>query len=140
MHTHNATLTRCPRKPGRQPPTPTIRDRFYRPMSSDSDLPAKGVAAPRHASQHLLAGGIAGTIAALVTCPLDVIKTRFQSSEFQQIGRLRPHVVAMRIVESEGCVLPPRLLAPLARVCRCVLRSGAAAACAGHGRQRAVSP
>uniref|UniRef100_A0A8D8USU6 Solute carrier family 25 member 36 n=1 Tax=Cacopsylla melanoneura TaxID=428564 RepID=A0A8D8USU6_9HEMI len=29
---------------------------------------------------HLIAGGIAGTTAAIVTCPLEVVKTRLQSS------------------------------------------------------------
>jgi solute carrier family 25 protein 33/36 len=31
-------------------------------------------------SSHLVAGGIGGTVAAIVTCPLEVVKTRLQSS------------------------------------------------------------
>lgn len=54
--------------------------------------------------QHLVAGGIAGTTAALVTCPLDVIKTRLQSSEFRTLGKLRAHQVASQIVKTEGYV------------------------------------
>ncbi|CAF3938907.1 unnamed protein product, partial [Rotaria sp. Silwood1] len=30
---------------------------------------------------HLLAGGLAGTLGAVLTCPLEVIKTRYQSSK-----------------------------------------------------------
>ncbi|GFG31793.1 hypothetical protein Cfor_04230 [Coptotermes formosanus] len=29
---------------------------------------------------HLVAGGVAGTVGAIVTCPLEVVKTRLQSS------------------------------------------------------------
>lgn len=31
---------------------------------------------------HFLSGGIAGTIGAVVTCPLELVKTRFQSSHY----------------------------------------------------------
>ena len=34
--------------------------------------------------QNFLAGGIAGTIGAAITCPLEVVKTRLQSSLYQQ--------------------------------------------------------
>ena len=34
--------------------------------------------------QNFLAGGIAGTIGAAITCPLEVVKTRLQSSLFEQ--------------------------------------------------------
>ncbi|XP_065215023.1 solute carrier family 25 member 36 [Planococcus citri] len=35
---------------------------------------------PRDTLVHLVAGGVAGTIGAVVTCPLEVVKTRLQSS------------------------------------------------------------
>jgi len=35
---------------------------------------------PRDTVIHLLAGGMAGTVGAIVTCPLEVVKTRLQSS------------------------------------------------------------
>jgi hypothetical protein len=34
---------------------------------------------------HLLAGGISGTVGALITNPLEVIKTRFQASSFDML-------------------------------------------------------
>lgn len=34
---------------------------------------------------HFMAGGLAGTVGALVTCPLELVKTRFQSSHFASI-------------------------------------------------------
>lgn len=32
---------------------------------------------------HFLSGGIAGTVSAIITCPLEVVKTRFQSSHYK---------------------------------------------------------
>ena len=62
---------------------------------------AKPLSTP-HPAQHLFAGGIAGTTAALITCPLDVIKTRLQSSEFRTLGKMRAHQVAREIIKTEG--------------------------------------
>lgn len=56
---------------------------------------------------HLFAGAAAGTCAALVTCPLDVLKTRLQSSEHTKIGGLRLRTLAAQIVKEEGCVCAP---------------------------------
>ncbi|XP_045477605.1 solute carrier family 25 member 36-A isoform X1 [Harmonia axyridis] len=41
---------------------------------------------------HLVAGGVGGTVGAIVTCPLEVVKTRQQSSQncFRFIGELPP--------------------------------------------------
>ncbi|XP_075219106.1 replication in mitochondria 2 [Lycorma delicatula] len=36
---------------------------------------------PRDTVIHLIAGGVAGTVGAVVTCPLEVVKTRLQSSQ-----------------------------------------------------------
>lgn len=36
---------------------------------------------------HLLSGGISGTVAVIVTCPLEVVKTRFQSSVYTSLMR-----------------------------------------------------
>lgn len=41
----------------------------------------------QHYSHHVLAGALAGTTASLVTCPLDVIKTRLQSSTSSNLYR-----------------------------------------------------
>ena len=35
---------------------------------------------PRDTTTHLVAGGVGGTVGAIVTCPLEVVKTRLQSS------------------------------------------------------------
>jgi len=60
---------------------------------------------------HLLAGGLAGTFGAVLTCPLEVIKTRYQSShnsfsKTNQIGQnlSRPSIIsAFRfILQNEG--------------------------------------
>ncbi|KAF2893501.1 hypothetical protein ILUMI_12683 [Ignelater luminosus] len=40
---------------------------------------------------HLVAGGVAGTVGAIVTCPLEVVKTRLQSSHSGFHSRLASH-------------------------------------------------
>jgi hypothetical protein len=32
---------------------------------------------------HFMAGGVGGTVGAIITCPLEVVKTRLQSSEYR---------------------------------------------------------
>uniref|UniRef100_A0A6G1SL28 Solute carrier family 25 member 36 n=1 Tax=Aceria tosichella TaxID=561515 RepID=A0A6G1SL28_9ACAR len=53
---------------------------------------------------HLLAGGTAGTIGAIVTCPLEVIKTRLQSSNKATLNVDNPNMIKCftSIVKSEG--------------------------------------
>lgn len=55
-------------------------------------------------SLHFVAGAVGGTVAAGVTCPLDVVKTRLQSSMLSSLRSMRPHQVAADIVRTEGCV------------------------------------
>lgn len=43
---------------------------------------------------HLFAGGIAGTAGAVVTCPLEVVKTRLQSSSASFIHSIPPRIAA----------------------------------------------
>eukprot|EP00871_Galdieria_phlegrea_P004580 jgi/Galph1/5122/GphlegSOOS_G3741.1 len=52
----------------------------------------------------LLAGGLAGTLSAAVTCPLEVVKTKLQSSSSSQMFRSgsRALQVAMQIAKTEG--------------------------------------
>lgn len=49
---------------------------------------------------HLIAGGAAGTIGAIATCPLEVIKTRLQSSERNHSKNLCVHLKT--IIRNEG--------------------------------------
>jgi len=69
-------------------------------------------------SVHLLAGGVAGTTAAIATCPLEVVKTRLQSSAavFQPIeytsvisGNLRVAGCSSSLVDVE-CARPAGIL------------------------------
>lgn len=46
---------------------------------------------------HLFAGGIAGTAGAVVTCPLEVVKTRLQSSSASFIHSLPPRIATKTI-------------------------------------------
>lgn len=67
-------------------------------------------------THRFLSGGVAGTVASLVTNPLEVIKTQLQSSnkEFLAVKR-NPFTVASKILEQDGLSgffrgLPPTLL------------------------------
>ncbi|XP_046990591.1 mitochondrial carrier protein Rim2 [Schistocerca americana] len=51
---------------------------------------------------HLVAGGVAGTVGAIVTCPLEVVKTRMQSSSFG--SHLHQDVCLPKIAASNGHV------------------------------------
>ncbi len=53
-----------------------------------------------------LCGGAAGSVAALLTCPLDVIKTRYQLAGAQDAGRKSPWHTAVALVH-EGRALKP---------------------------------
>eukprot|EP00794_Sanderia_malayensis_P007478 gene7478-8307_t len=49
-------------------------------------------------SVHLFAGGVGGTVAAVVTCPLEVVKTRLQaSSQVFQPLRVQPTLVSTNV-------------------------------------------
>lgn len=61
--------------------------------------------APSLPYRHLFAGAVAGTGAALLTCPLDVLKTRLQSSEFAAIGGMNLRSLTAKVVREEGCVV-----------------------------------
>lgn len=94
--------------------------------------------------RHLGAGAAAGTVAALLTCPLDVLKTRLQSSEFHKIGKMNLRSLTRQIIQQEGCA--SRVLGlsvPLLhRYCMCgrvsALWKGAGAIVAGVGPARAI--
>ena len=48
---------------------------------------------------HLVAGGVGGTVGAVVTCPLEVVKTRLQASSSGFEARAgTSHVIAPRSV------------------------------------------
>ncbi|XP_030015869.1 calcium-binding mitochondrial carrier protein SCaMC-3-like isoform X2 [Sphaeramia orbicularis] len=57
---------------------------------------------------HLFAGGCGGTVGAILTCPLEVVKTRLQSSSIN-LYVLRPHEVQLSTVNgaSVARVAPP---------------------------------
>uniref|UniRef100_A0A2P2I8I3 Solute carrier family 25 member 36-A-like n=1 Tax=Hirondellea gigas TaxID=1518452 RepID=A0A2P2I8I3_9CRUS len=70
---------------------------------------------------HLFAGGCGGTMGAIATCPLEVVKTRLQSSTFSvMMGAPLPPAAAPRYSNSTTCnTLPPRrrLCTSAARAC-----------------------
>lgn len=51
---------------------------------------------------HLFAGGIAGTAGAVVTCPLEVVKTRLQSSSASFIHSIPPRIAAASSTPTGG--------------------------------------
>ncbi|KAL4658489.1 solute carrier family 25 member 33 isoform X4 [Arapaima gigas] len=68
---------------------------------------------------HLFAGGCSGTVAAIVTCPLEVLKTRLQSSGLA----VRP-VVQVQMGLHGACVIRPAAVTPsLFQVFRSILKT-----------------
>ncbi|KAF2352533.1 Mitochondrial substrate/solute carrier [Trinorchestia longiramus] len=58
---------------------------------------------------HLFAGGCGGTMGAIATCPLEVVKTRLQSSSFSVMMGSLPPAAATRHSKATTChTLPPR--------------------------------
>ncbi|TPX69239.1 hypothetical protein SpCBS45565_g02575 [Spizellomyces sp. 'palustris'] len=53
------------------------------PLSDSRDLPAVRETAKPSVLVHFAAGGIGGTVGAAITCPLEVVKTRLQSSLYR---------------------------------------------------------
>ena len=51
---------------------------------------------------HFLAGGVAGTIGAAITCPLEVVKTRLQSSLYKQPVLSNKGIVSQTIGHING--------------------------------------
>lgn len=58
---------------------------------------------------HLFAGGCGGTMGAIATCPLEVVKTRLQSSHFSvMMGNLPPAAASRRTNATTCNTIPPR--------------------------------
>lgn len=68
---------------------------------------------------HLIAGGCSGTVGAIVTCPLEVLKTRLQSSG---LASLRPvFQVQLGTVSGTGVIRPGTVTPGLLQVLRSIL-------------------
>ena len=57
------------------------------------------IAAPPSVWMSFIAGAVGGTVAATITCPLEVLKTRLQASN---TVKMRPDRLLMHIVHTEG--------------------------------------
>ncbi|XP_060614932.2 solute carrier family 25 member 33 [Anolis sagrei] len=69
---------------------------------------------------HLFAGGCGGTVGAIFTCPLEVIKTRLQSSKLALRAVYYPQV-QLGTISGEGVVRPTSVSPGLVRVLKSIL-------------------
>ncbi|KAL4648434.1 solute carrier family 25 member 33 [Arapaima gigas] len=75
-------------------------------------------APPKNTLLHLFAGGCSGTVGAIITCPLEVLKTRLQSSGFTFRPVLQVHFGA---ASGTGVLRPGQVTPGLLQVLRSIL-------------------